>query len=78
MSTLSLRLPNTLHEQAKKLAQKDGISLNQFITLAVAEKTAALTTKEYLQQRAKRGSRETLLAFLAEAPDVEPEEQDRL
>lgn len=78
MSTLSLRLPNTLHEQAKTLAQKDGISLNQFITLAVAEKTASLTTKEYLEQRAKRGSREALLAFLAEAPDVEPEEYDRL
>ena len=78
MSTLSLRLPNTLHEQATKLAKKDGISLNQFITLAVAEKTAALTTKEYLEERAKRGSRETLLAILAEAPDVEPEEYDRL
>jgi len=78
MSTLSLRLPNTLHEQAKKLAQKDGISLNQFITLAVSEKAAALTTKEYLEERAKRGSRETLLAFLAQAPDVEPEEYDRL
>jgi hypothetical protein len=78
MSTLSLKLPNSLHEQAQELAQKEGISLNQFVTLAVAEKTAVLTTKVYLQERAKRGSREQLLAILANAPDVEAEEYDQL
>lgn len=38
MSTLSLRLPDSLHEQIKALAKKDGISINQFISSAVAEK----------------------------------------
>ena len=52
--------------------------MNQFITLAVTEKVSALTTIEYLKKRAKRGSRQKFDAILANVPDVEPEEYDRL
>ena len=78
MSALSLRLPKSLHEQLRELAQEEGISVNQFVTLAVAEKVASISTIEYLEKRAKRGSREKLLAILDKAPDVEPEASDRL
>jgi hypothetical protein len=78
MSALSLRLPKSLHEQLKELAKEEGISVNQFVTLAVAEKIAMISTVEYLEKRAKRGSRERLLEILNKAPDVEPEEFDKL
>lgn len=52
--------------------------MGQFIAIAVAEKVAALRSVDYLRERAKRGSREKLLAVLQKAPDVEPEERDRL
>lgn len=78
MSTLSLRLPDSLHKGVKELASREGISINQFVATAVAEKMSALMTEEYLQQRAHRGSRERYEAALAEVPDVEPEEYDRL
>ncbi|MBX2999471.1 MAG: toxin-antitoxin system HicB family antitoxin [Caldilineaceae bacterium] len=78
MSALSLRLPKTLHEQLREVAQEEGISVNQFVMLAVAEKIAAISTIEYLEKRARRGSRERLLEILNNAPDVEPEEFDRL
>lgn len=78
MSALSLRLPKTLHEQLKELAREEGISVNQFVLLAVAEKVAAISTIEYLEKRARRGSREKLLSVLERAPDVEPEAFDRL
>ena len=78
MSALSLRLPKSLHEQLKELAQEDGISVNQFVTLAVAEKIASISTIEYLEKRAKRGNRAKLLAVLNKAPDVEPDEADKL
>jgi len=78
MSALSLRLPKSLHEQLRELAQQDGISVNQYIVLAVAEKVASQSTIEYLERRAKRGSREKLLAILNKAPDVESEESDKL
>nr|HID59554.1 toxin-antitoxin system HicB family antitoxin [Desulfobacterales bacterium] len=78
MITMSIRLPDSLHKQVKKLAEQEGISMNQFITLAVAEKMSALVTVDYLKERAKRGSREKFEAVLAKVPDVEPEEHDRL
>ena len=78
MSTMSLTLPQSLQEQVEALAQKEGISVPEFITLAVAEKLATLTTADYLAERAKRGSRDKLLAVLAKAPDIEPEEYDKL
>jgi hypothetical protein len=77
-NVVSLRIPKTLHEQVKSLAKDEGISLNQFVMLALAEKVATLQTLDYLEQRAARGSRGKLLAILAKAPDVEPEADDRL
>jgi hypothetical protein len=76
MSALSLRLPKSLHQQLKELAQEDGISVNQFVTLAVAEKIASISTIEYLEKRAMRGSREKLLAVLNKAPDIKPVQSD--
>jgi hypothetical protein len=78
MSTMSVTLPQSLQEQVEALAQKEGISVTEFIALAVAEKLATLTTADYLAERAKRGSRDKLLAVLAKAPDVEPEKYDKL
>lgn len=78
MSTLSLRLPDYLHESVRSLAEQQGVSINQFITLAVAEKMSALMTEDYLNERGQRGSREKYEAVLTKVPDVEPEDYDQL
>lgn len=78
MTALSLRIPKSMHEQLRELASEEGVSINQFVTLAIAEKIATLMTIEYLENRAKRGSREKLLAALDQVPDTEPEAYDRL
>ncbi len=78
MSIMSLRLPKSMYSQVKETAEEEGISMNQFITLAVAEKLATLNTVDYLEIRAKRGSREKLLAVLEKAPDIEPDAYDKL
>ena len=78
MSALSLRLPKSLHEQLRELAQEEGVSVNQFVLIAVAEKVAAISTIEYLENRAKHGSREGFLEILNKAPDFEPDESDSL
>ncbi len=67
-----------MYSQVKETAEEEGISMNQFITLAVAEKLATLNTVDYLEIRAKRGSREKLLAVLEKAPDIEPDAYDKL
>ena len=76
MSTLSLRLPDSLHKQIRALAKKEGVSINQFLATAASEKVAALMTEEYLERRAKRGSREKFDKVLAKVPDVEPSTED--
>ncbi|MHB1560498.1 MAG: toxin-antitoxin system HicB family antitoxin [Isosphaeraceae bacterium] len=78
MSTLSLRLPESLHRQLKVVAERDGVSVNQFITTAVAEKLSALMTAEYLEQRAARGDRGQFDRVLARVRDVPAEPADRL
>jgi hypothetical protein len=78
MSTISLRLPDSLHKQVRKLAQQESVSINQLITLALAEKLSALVTEEYLDQRAERGNRKKFVRAMAKVPKVKPDEHDRL
>jgi len=77
MSALSLRLPESLHRKLSELAEKEGISINQLINSAVAEKMSALMTEEYLKKRAGRGKRRNFEAALARVRDVEPAPEDR-
>ena len=79
MTAISLRLPDSLHKIARELADGEGISMNQFITLALAEKVSALATQSYLEQRAARGDHAKFEAAMARVADVEPpDERDRL
>lgn len=78
MSTISLRLPESLHRTVRELAARDRVSINQFVTVALAEKISALLTEEYLDERARRGDRERFERALAKVPDREPEPPDRL
>ncbi len=78
MSAISLRLPKSLHQKVREVAKKEGISINQFISTALAEKLSALLTEEYLSTRASRGDRDEFLSALDSAPDVDPDEHDRL
>jgi len=78
MSTMSLRLPESLHEKIRELAEREGISMNQLVTTAVAEKISALLTEEYLEARAERGSREKYERVLKAVPDTEPVPGDEL
>ncbi|MCO6433796.1 YlcI/YnfO family protein, partial [Nitrosomonas nitrosa] len=49
-TTYSLRLPKSLKEEVAKMAKRDGTSLNQFISMAVAEKISALETEEFFKE----------------------------
>lgn len=72
MSTISLRLPESLHTRVRAVAEQEGVSINQLITTALAEKLSALLTEDYLVTRAARGSRARFVAALAQVPDVPP------
>jgi len=73
MSTISLRLPESIHKRVKELAKSEGISINQLISTALAEKLSALLTKEYLEERAKRGSRKKFDKALSKVKEKGPQ-----
>lgn len=78
MTTLSLRVPDSLHRAIKEIAAKDGYSMNQFLITAAAEKLSALGTVDYLRQRAERANLKDFDQLLAKVPDVKPDPGDEL
>lgn len=78
MSTISLRLPDSLHARVRRLAKKDHISINQFTATALAEKISALETEDFLGQKGKRGSRRKFQKALSHVPDAKADDFDRI
>lgn len=78
MTTLSIRVPDSLHRAIKELATKDGYSMNQFLVTAAAEKLSALETVDYLRHRAERANLKEFDRLLSLVPDLEPESGDEL
>ena len=78
MSTLKVNLPESLCRRAESLAKEDGVPLDEFIAIAIAEKIAVLDAEGYIRQRAARGSRDKFDRVLAKVPDTEPDARDRL
>ena len=86
MGTFSIRLPDSLHERLRALAERDGVSLNQFMLMAAAEKAAALEGASYLEARAARLREQAdaagkdvgdyVLELLERVPDREPQPGD--
>lgn len=74
-----LQLPQSLKETAARLAKEDGVSLNQWIVTAVAQKIGAVqTADDFLKARAAGAKRGELTGFLDKAPDVPPALEDDL
>jgi predicted DNA-binding ribbon-helix-helix protein len=78
MSTLSVRLPESLHRKLKEMAEKEGVSMNQLISLAVSEKISALLTVDYLNDKANRANLQDFKKILDKVPNAEPESFDKL
>lgn len=78
MTTLSIRIPDSLHRAIKELATKDGYSMNQFLVTAAAEKLSALETVDYLRHRAERANLKEFDRLLSLVPDAEPDSGDKL
>ena len=78
-ATYPLKLPASIKTAAARLAKEDGVSLNQWITAAVAQKIGAVeTAADFIKRRASTAKPEDLKEFLANAPDVPPEAGDEI
>lgn len=70
MTALTVRLPNSVHQKVKELAERDDISMNQFIASAVAEKMASVLTVDHLKSEAAKGRRSDFDRYLSMVPDM--------
>ena len=78
-STYPLKLPLSVKRAAQRLAKEDGVSLNQWIAVAVAEKVGVVETAEaFFARRAGKADGSRLLKFLKRVPDTKPEPGDDL
>jgi HicB family len=74
-----LKLPASIKAEAARLAKEDGVSLNQWIATAVAQKIGAVeTAAEFFKRRAGGAQPGDLKAFLASVPDVPSEPGDEI
>lgn len=72
MGALSLRIPNSIHKHIKEIAQKEGVSINQFISSAVTEKISAIMTEDYLKSRSDRAKKSDFKRILNKVPKRKP------
>jgi hypothetical protein len=78
MSTVTVRIPEYIHKRLRAMSKRENASINQLITLAVAEKLSAIETMDYLEERAARADRAAFEAVLDKVPDVPPAAGDEL
>ena len=78
-ATYPLKLPLSIKKAAQRLAKEDGVSLNQWIAAAVAQKVGVVeTAAEFFKKRAGKATGHGLMRFLRNAPNVAPEPEDTL
>ncbi|MCR9254559.1 MAG: toxin-antitoxin system HicB family antitoxin [Alphaproteobacteria bacterium] len=78
VAKLLLRLPKSLKKAAEEASRQEGTSTNQFITLAVAEKLAALNTAEYFAQKRSNADFESFDRIMQRDTGTPPREGDEL
>jgi hypothetical protein len=78
MTALTVRLPNSVHQKVRELAERDDISVNQFIAAAVSEKMASVMTLDYLKLEAVKGNRSDFDRFLNLVPNAPAATGDEL
>ena len=78
-STYPLKLPLSIKKAAQRLAKEDGVSLNQWIAAAVAEKVGVVeAAADFFKKRVGKASGEGLMRFLRTAPKAAPDAEDTL
>jgi len=78
-ATYPLKLPMSIKKAAQRLAKEDGVSLNQWIAVAVAEKVGVVeTASDFFRKRAGKATGDGLMRYLRTAPNNAPEPEDRL
>jgi len=78
-ATYPLKLPASIKAAAARLAKEDGVSLNQWIAAAVAQKVGVVETAAvFFRRRAGNASAEDLEKVMYKVPNVPPAPEDEI
>ncbi len=77
-ASFPLRLPRSLKAGVERAAERDGVSMNQLIATAVAEKLSAMETAEFFEERARRADLGTFDRIMSRKGGEPPREGDEL
>jgi len=78
MTNLNVQVPDSLYKQVEALAARENLSVEQLVAIALSAQVSAWMTKDYLKEKALRGSWGKFQQVLNKVPDVEPEDYDKL
>jgi|GraSoiStandDraft_46_1057282.scaffolds.fasta_scaffold403360_2 hypothetical protein len=78
MTSIETKIPDALYRQAQAIAQREDITLDELIAIALASQVSVWQTRQTFPERAARGDWENARQILANAPDDEPEDRDNL
>jgi hypothetical protein len=77
-STYPLRLPRSLKQEVERRAQEDGVSINQFVATAVAEKLAAMNTAQFFADRRARANFKVFDRLMRRKAGEPPRDGDKI
>lgn len=75
---ITANIPDALYQQVEALAERENISIEQLLTIALSAQVSAWMTKDYIEEKAKQGNWDKFKQVLKKVPDIEPEASDRL
>ena len=78
MTNLNVPIPDSLYKQIEALAVKENVSIEKLVAIALSAQVSAWMTKDYIEEKAKRGSWDKFQQVLNKVPDIEPENYDKL
>lgn len=78
MSSLSISIPDSICERVESLAREDGVSLDSYVASVLSPRVAVAEADSYIRRRGSRGSAPQMLNIPAQAPKIEPDQEDRL
>jgi len=78
VSIFPLRLPVSMKAALKKISERDGTSLNQFLVIAAAEKIAAMETERFFEERKSRADRKAFRRILNRKGGERPRPEDAI
>ncbi len=78
MTALQVQLPEKLHEKVSEIVASRHLSMDMVVAASLAQWLSRIVPDPYLEERAQRATGEGFSEALSQAPDIPPEDYDRL